>query len=81
MKKNFFQIVMGAFVLTLGLSSCKKDKNCSDCVTISDPGGDISYTETYCLGDDKMETQAKFDAYVAKFKSNGYSVKTSKKCD
>jgi hypothetical protein len=81
MKKNFFQIVMGALVLTLGLSSCKKDKNCADCVTISDPSGDISYTNTYCLGDDKMKTQAEFDAYVAHFKSEGYKVVSSKKCE
>jgi hypothetical protein len=77
MKKSFFQIVMGALVLTLGLSSCKKDKNCTSCVTVSGSGN----TGTYCLGDEDMATQAEFDAYVAYFKSEGYSVKPFEKCN
>jgi hypothetical protein len=33
------------------------------------------------LGDEDMATQAEFDAYVAYFKSEGYSVKPFKKCE
>jgi hypothetical protein len=80
MKKNFFQIVLGALVLTLGFSSCKKDdkkNNCVDCATFTDDYG----TYTYCVGDGSVETQAKFDAYVAQLKADGYTVKTSEKCE
>jgi pyruvate formate-lyase activating enzyme-like uncharacterized protein len=77
MKKNFLQIVMGALVLTLGLSSCKKDKNCKTCATYSYDGE----SDTICVGEKGVETQAKFDEYVAYLKSEGYSVTTSEKCD
>jgi hypothetical protein len=77
MKKNFLQIVMGALVLTLGLSSCKKDKNCKSCATYTYDGK----KGTFCVGDADVETQAKFDDYVSYLKSEGYSVSTSEKCD
>ena len=81
MKKSFFQIIMGALVLSLGISSCKKDdkkdENCIACATFTDDYG----TYTYCVGDEYAETQEEFDAYVAYLRAEGYTVKLSEKCD
>ena len=77
MKKSFFQIAMGALVLTLGLSSCKKDKNCTPCASYTYDGK----KQTFCVGEEGVETKAAFDAYVANLKAEGYSVNTSEKCD
>ncbi len=67
---------MGTLMITLGFTSCKKDKDCADCFTAT-YGGD-SYT--LCVGDDGL-TQAEFNDYVAYYKSEGYKVTTFKRCD
>lgn len=76
MKKNFFQIIMGATALALGFSSCKKDKkDCKDCATITYDGE----TDTFCVGDDGL-TQTEFNADVAYYKALEYTVKTFQEC-
>lgn len=77
MKKSLSKILFGTLAVSLGLSSCKKDKDeGKDCCATVTYEGD---TYTFCVGDDGM-TQAEFDAYVAFYKKMpGYSVKT-KKC-
>jgi hypothetical protein len=92
MKKSFFQIVMGALVLSLGFTSCKKDevkskiekekeeekeKICVDCIEFTDDYG----TYTYCVGDTYMETKEEFDSYVAYIQSVGYTVRPFEKCE
>lgn len=78
MKKNFFQILMGTLMITLGFTSCKKDKDkdCVDCATLTYDG----YSYTVCVGDDGL-TQKEFNDYVAYYKSEGYKVRTFKRCD
>lgn len=73
-KKNLLLLAMGTIALSLGLTSCKKNKNCA----IFTDADNVSYC--YCVGDDGI-TQAEFDSAVRDYQSlEGYSVKFIKSC-
>lgn len=82
MKKNFFQIIMGSIAIALGLSSCKKDKevhnNCVKCFSFTSDNLD---TYTFCIGDNNVETEARFNAYVAYIKDVGWDIRYSERCE
>jgi len=78
MKKSFIKIIFSTIVLSLGFSSCKKNSGaCKDCATYKYNGQN---GDTFCVGDNDVETQAKFDAYVSYLRSQGYTVTQSKSC-
>ena len=92
-KKNLFTLALGVFALSLGITSCQKDKNSTIKKGKDDPKGGkgncaiVTYMEDgkeesdcFCVGDDGM-TQDQFDRYVSYYKNlSGYTVKLVEKC-
>ncbi|MCO5248208.1 MAG: hypothetical protein M9887_04580 [Chitinophagales bacterium] len=69
MKKGFLQIAFGALALTVGLTSCKKDKDCDiKCVDFVDDYG------SYTTCSDEFPSMKAFDAYVSSLKAYGYKI-------
>ena len=49
-KKNLFMVAIGALLLSVGLTSCKKDKG-KDCVELTYSYYGETYTDCFCVDD------------------------------
>lgn len=78
MKKNFFQIIMGAVAVALGFTSCEKEKTCVKCINFNDK---ISGKTILCVGDQEIPSQEVLNRITAELKTDGYTVTYSEKCE
>ena len=70
-KKNIFLVAFAALTMSIGFSSCKKDKNCATATYDGE-------SECFCVED--IGTRSEFDAYVKYLKSEGYKINYTNSC-
>lgn len=78
MKKKFFQLALGAFILSTGLISCEKDPVCVKCISFTEKGFGAT---TLCAGDPDVPTEESLNAIIADLETDEIAYTSSQKCN
>lgn len=71
MKKGFLPFVLSSLGLLIGISSCQKEKNCTNCFTVTYTGGGSGGLVKYRYCQDEFATAAEYNAILDTARAQG----------